>query len=264
MQGALEVVVVRVVTAFALVLASSSLAHAAPVDLSDMTDRDIVIETVSNACPPGDLQCEAEGVYASDPEATFSEIAGGASLTFDVPSNQATITVDRVDWAAQIAPLFGGCSVAGSNGLVCENVTDNIITIDLSNGQGVPLQTYWMGTLQIGFPLALITRNPDALDDWFFYSVPIPGQNVAVSCAEATPTNIPAGGCLAQDRRAPEAYDPITGTFTYLGVTDNGFLDPAYVLSRFRISEVPEPAIATLQLVSLLALALLAGRRRTT
>jgi hypothetical protein len=126
--------------------------------------------------------------------------------------------------------------VAGSDGLICESVSDYTIAIDLNDEFAVPAQNYWTGQLIAGgSTLNLIAREPGVAADGFFYQQVAGGQTIAVACATAA--SIPAGACLPAHLRPPEAYDPILGTFTYLGVVD-AFADPAYGLSRFAIEEV--------------------------
>jgi hypothetical protein len=180
--------------------------------------------------------CGGEAVYASDPLAALLEIPGGATLRFDRANNKAAITIPGGAWAPVVAEGFGGCSVAGSDGLICDSVSDYTIAIDLNDNLAVPTQGYWTGQLIAGgSTLNLTAREPDVAADGFFYQE-VAGQTIAVACSTAA--SIPAGECLPTDLRPPEAYDPITGTFTYLGVVD-GFADPAYGLSRFAIEEVP-------------------------
>ena len=62
--------------------------------------------------------------------------------------------------------------------------------------------------------------------------------------------------------RGDEVYDPGTGTFSYLGVIDNGFVDPVYSLFRFRIMEAPEPGALASRLAAMAVLGLLARQRR--
>ena len=199
-----------------------------------------------------DVPCGGEGVYASHPNAAFLEIPGGATLSFDPPNGEATITIPGSAWAPVVAEGFGGCSVDGSDGLLCESVSDYTIAIDLRDDLAVPAQDYWTGQLIVGGSMAnLIARQPDVAEDAFFYQEDA-GQTIAVACSTAG--SIPTEECLPTDLRPPEAYDPFTGTFTYLGVVD-GFADPAYGLSRFAIEEVPEPSAAALRLSALIALA---------
>jgi len=180
--------------------------------------------------------CGGEAVYASNVNAAFVEVPGGAALTFDRSNDQAVITIPGPAWALVLAEDLGGCSVAGSDGLICDSVSDYTIAIDLSDGLAVSAQSYWTAQLVAGgSTLDVLAREPDVAADGFFYQE-VAGQTIAVACSTAE--SIPSGECLPTDLRPPDAYDPRTETFTYLGVVD-AFADPIYGLSRFALEELP-------------------------
>jgi hypothetical protein len=88
------------------------------------------------------------------------------------------------------------------------------------------------------------------------------------SCRDYRTAAIPlVGQCDIADFRGDEAYNPDDGTFTFLGVASNQFVDfgvadPNYALLRYRISEVPEPGLFALHATAIGTIALVARRRR--
>ncbi len=273
-----------------------------PVDLTDTTDRQIRVEVVTNGCPlmddpmiPGDERaCYEEGVYASDPEAEFALLRTCDNVDRVPPDKRctdmqvlgnlafgagdATIGIPAAEWeGVQIRALGVGVS----------NVSALTIGIDIATGLGFggslpgtgicPVTSsapcYWTGNLDAGFPLNLVTREATdslgiASEDTFYYTdLAAFGVFVATSCSDpaaapADPQTECQGIPPSRPFRAHDPYDPADATFTFLASTDNGLLAPAYVPLRWRITELPEPAAAALQLGALVAIAGLAGCRR--
>ena len=173
-------------------------------------------------------------------------------------------------------------------GVGTTNVSELTIGIDIATGLGFggsppgtgicPVTSsapcYWTGDLDAGgFPLNLVSREATDLlgiasEDTFYYTdLAAFGVFVATSCSDpaAVPTD-PLTECQgippSRPFRAHDPYDPADATFTFLASTDNGLLAPAYGPFRWRITELPEPAAAALQLGALVAIAGLAGCRR--
>ncbi len=258
-----------------LFLVVTSAAHAQePVDLTDMGDRSIGIEVVSNGCPEIDLLCDAPGVYASDPEAEFT-LLGEVPLTF--ASSVGTMTISKAIWKDVLFSLFGESTDGETDpGIVGDTVTDYILTIDTTTLGPGPEQSWEANliieTMGFGTVTAALTFRPTDTTrasgflapvgtDYFFYDP----EGLQTSCVEFASAP-PMGECSPGDFRGDELYDPATGTFTFLGVVTNQFVavglaSPIYAPSNFRITEVPEPSMVVLTLVALATLTLL---RRTT
>lgn len=252
-------------------------AHAqTPVDLSNPTDRTIEIEIVSNSCTMGDPMCDAPAVYALDLDAEFTSL-GEVPLTF--LGNNANITIAADGWEQTLFGVLGESANGTTDpGIVAGSVTDFVVSIDTTTGGPGPDRS-WEGRIVVdGAPPVIAQLTYRATDttravgefgaaqgtDYFFYDA----NGFPVSCDEHVPAvEAPqAGECLAADFRGDELYDPATGTFTFLGVVDNNFVQfglasPLFQLTAFRITEVPEPTVLLLNLAMLATLSLLGLRR---
>jgi hypothetical protein len=246
-----------------LALAFAGAAGAVPVDFTNQTNRDVLVESESTSCPTG-VQCSAPGVFASDPGASFTFLPDtdsngrNAQIVFDDPANlgNATLIIDQPDWETGVIAAQGISENPQDPGVVPGSVTSYRILFDSAGnvtGGG------WSATLiapVILVPLALQAQFTPGADGWYWFT--IVGSLISISCANS---NTPDATQCAANTRAPVPYNPATGTFTgHFGVS-NGFIPPAFAPADFRLSEVPEAG--SLALLGAMIAGFAAYRRRT-
>jgi hypothetical protein len=260
-------------------------AGAAPVDLTDPTNRPISLISEGTPCTGGTAGTPITAGFANadcyvsgnDPAAIFDPATAlPATLTFS--GNMATVTIAAAVWEIALSNTLnddGGTPADPSDDLmiVPGSVSDYVLEIDTLSGNA--LTWSWTATLHsgaLGSDLPLEARlldgsgSPNGTGQAFFGQVTSTTDAVAFNCGTGgvSPNSDTSAFCDGSAFLVNQAYDPATGTLVHLAGSDVivGLTPQAWApLDVMLLEAVPEPGTVLILGAGLLGLALLRRRR---